>query len=90
MAQDIHFSQSQNVIAYQSPAITGLFEGDQRYSGIVRQQWQSVPVPYLTMAANYEQRLEVKAIKKMELGVGGYLMNDVAGGWTVCRRKFRL
>lgn len=53
-AQDFSFSQFYEQPMLRNPALAGIFEGDVRVSGIFRNQWQSVTVPYRTGAASVE------------------------------------
>ncbi|MEM6697047.1 MAG: type IX secretion system membrane protein PorP/SprF, partial [Bacteroidota bacterium] len=41
-AQDIHFSQIGYSPLNLNPALTGIFEGDMRFTGNYRQQWNPV------------------------------------------------
>ena len=47
-AQDIHFTQFNFSPLNQNPANTNLFDGDVRFAGNYKNQWQSVPVAYNT------------------------------------------
>ncbi len=59
--------------------MTGVFSGDQRFTGAYRSQWASVPVPYLTFSAAYDQKIAVPGIVNGRFG-GGLLFNyDRAG-----------
>ena len=78
-AQDIHFSQFYNAPANINPALTGAFVGDTRYAANYRNQWQSVPVNYLTFAGTYNTKLKPGTIKFGELAVGGNFHYDRAG-----------
>lgn len=55
-AQDLHFSQFQNSPLNHNPALTGIFNGDQRYASSFRRQWFSVPVDYLTFTGSYDRK----------------------------------
>ena len=57
-AQDIHFSQFNNSPLNLNPAQTGLFNGDWRFVGNLRNQWSSVPVPYRTFSLSTDTTLE--------------------------------
>ena len=35
----------------------GIFNGDKRFVGSVRDQWRSVPVPWFTFSASYDQKI---------------------------------
>lgn len=62
-AQDIHFSQFNNMPINLSPGLNGVFGGDIRAVGNFRDQWRSI-VPYRTFC--------VSAEKKMYLEPGRY------------------
>lgn len=53
-AQDIHFSQYNFSPLNQNPAFTNLFDGDMRFVGNFKNQWQSVPVAYNTASASMD------------------------------------
>ena len=78
-AQDLHFSQFYNNPLNLNPALTGVFSGDQRFSGAYRSQWASVPIPYLTFSASYDQKFALPGMRNSRFG-GGLLFNyDRAG-----------
>lgn len=56
-SQDLHFSQFYNAPLNLNPALTGVFSGDQRFGANYREQWASVPVPYLTFSGAYDEKL---------------------------------
>ncbi|GJM32683.1 MAG: hypothetical protein DHS20C18_16840 [Saprospiraceae bacterium] len=85
-SQDIHFSQFFNAPLQVNPAFTGLFSGDVRFGGNYRNQWQSVPVPYTTFSAYFDQKFYLPILNNSMLG-GGLIFNyDRAGdanlSWT--------
>jgi len=49
--QDLHYSQFFNSQMNINPALTGIFNGDVRFTGHYRNQWPSVPVDYTTVSA---------------------------------------
>lgn len=55
-AQDLHFSQFQNSPLNHNPALTGIFNGDERYAASLRRQWFSVPVDYMTFTGSYDRK----------------------------------
>lgn len=55
-AQDLHFSQFQNSPLNHNPALTGIFNGDQRYAASYRRQWFEVPVEYMTFSGSYDRK----------------------------------
>lgn len=56
-SQDLHFSQFYNAPLNLNPGLTGVFSGDLRFGANYREQWASVPVPYLTFSAAFDQKL---------------------------------
>lgn len=80
LAQDLHFSQFEFAPFNLNPALGGLFEGDQRFGAIVRQQWASVPVPYFTTSGFYDAKL-ISATRRRntQIAGGGYFFYDRAG-----------
>ncbi|MBI2722021.1 MAG: PorP/SprF family type IX secretion system membrane protein [Bacteroidetes bacterium] len=77
--QDIHFSQYDGSLLNNSPAFTGMFNGDYRVGAIFRSQWQSVPVPYSTFSMNGEARIKPKSFTNDVIGVGLMFNSDKAG-----------
>jgi type IX secretion system PorP/SprF family membrane protein len=53
-SQDIHFTQFNFSPLNQNPANTNLFDGDMRFVGNFKNQWQSVPVAYNTASASMD------------------------------------
>ncbi len=78
-AQDLHYSQFYNAPSTISPALTGIFNGDQRVSVSVRDQWRSVPVPWFTATIAYDQKYYSKKSKNSFFGIGGSLNYDRQG-----------
>jgi type IX secretion system PorP/SprF family membrane protein len=77
--QDIHFSQYNGSLLNLNPAFTGLFNGDYRFNGIYRSQWQSVPVPYKTFGFGADMRYRPTQMKSDCIGIGLQFNNDQAG-----------
>lgn len=78
-AQDIHFSQFYEFPLLRNPALAGIFNGNMRFTGAYRNQWQSVTVPYRTMGVS----AECKMLRGFNTGdfitTGLQVTNDVAG-----------
>lgn len=53
-SQDLTFSQFYENSLLRNPALAGVFEGDIRFVGTFRSQWQSVTVPFQTTALSTE------------------------------------
>lgn len=56
-AQDVHFSHIHASPTLLNPSMTGLFNGDLRFIGNTRSQWQSVTKGYTTAAASADMKL---------------------------------
>ena len=78
-AQDIHFSQYMTTPLHNSPALTGLFEGDFRLGANYRSQWGSVTVPYRTFAASGDMLIANGLLDGDLVGAGLWLYSDRAG-----------
>jgi type IX secretion system PorP/SprF family membrane protein len=77
--QDIHFSQFYNSPLNLSPALTGIFNGDQRLQGSFKDQWRTVPVPWMNFAASYDQKLHPKRSDKHFFAAGAQFNYDRQG-----------
>lgn len=84
LGQDLHYSQFYLHPIHLNPATTGVFEGNMRFAGIYRSQWNTVPVSYRSFAG----AADWKAIQRNTnlLSVGFLLQHDRAGDaaltWT--------
>ncbi len=72
--QDLHYSQFFNSPLNKNPALTGIFNGDQRIYANYRHQWYSVPVPYLTFSGSYDQKF-INPRNPDNFFSGGLLLN---------------
>jgi type IX secretion system PorP/SprF family membrane protein len=77
-AQDFTFSQFYEAPLLRNPSLAGVFDGDVRLSGVFRNQWQSVTVPYQTTAASAEMKFPIYQQNDW-LTVGMQVTNDEAG-----------
>lgn len=73
-AQDIHYSQFYNSPLNISPALTGIFNGDERFTASLRDQWRTVPVPWFTLSGSYDKKFYPKNSDKGFFS-GGVLFN---------------
>lgn len=78
-AQDFHWSQFHLNPVYVNPAHAGFAQKKNRVTGIYRDQWRSVPVPYSTTHVSYDRNLYHHPEKGWRIGVGGHLLFDKAG-----------
>jgi type IX secretion system PorP/SprF family membrane protein len=70
-SQDIHFTQFNFSPLNENPGNTGLFDGDMRFVGNFKNQWQSVPVAYNTASASMD--LNFVTLKNHDRIGGGIL-----------------
>ncbi len=55
--QDLHYSQFYNSPQNLNPALTGVFNGSQRYNLSLRDQWRFVPVPWTTFSGAFDSNI---------------------------------
>ncbi len=77
--QDLHYSQFYNSPINVNPALTGIFNGDKRFIANFRDQWRSVPVPWLTFSGAYDQKIYPKGNTKGFFGLGVLFNYDRQG-----------
>ena len=75
LAQDIHWSQFNDIPLFQNPAHAGHFDGDYRFVGNYRNQWRSVTVPFSTISLSADMPLS----GYKNIGVGLLFFNDAVG-----------
>ena len=82
-AQDLHFSQVDQVPMMLNPALTGS-EGPIHASLNYRNQWKSVASPFQTMAAGFDARLQ-KARRNTSgfFALGLQVYNDQTGDLSI-------
>lgn len=78
-AQDFHWSQIHLNPSYLNPAFTGFAKKKNRVTGLYRDQWRSVPVPYSSTNIAYDRNLFQNEDKGWRLGAGAQLLYDKAG-----------
>jgi type IX secretion system PorP/SprF family membrane protein len=85
--QDISFSQFYELPLLRNPALAGIFNGNVRLTAAYRNQWESITVPYRTMALG----AEIKFFKGLAPGdfvtTGLQITNDVAGDSILTRTQ---
>jgi|SRR5437868_340232 len=78
-SQDINFSQFYELPLLRNPGLAGIFSGDFRLTSSYRNQWQSVTVPYRTMALGAEYILPQSEDAVSTKVLGLIVTNDIAG-----------
>lgn len=79
VAQDLHYSQFYNSPLNVNPALTGVFNGDKRIMGSLRDQWEFVPVPWQTFSASYDMKMYRGDSEKQFFGLGANFNYDRQG-----------
>jgi type IX secretion system PorP/SprF family membrane protein len=86
--QDIHFAQFYELPMLRNPSLAGIFNGNVRFTAAYRNQWESITVPYRTMAFG----AEVKMLRGLADGdfmtFGLQVTNDEAGDSKLKRTQF--
>lgn len=70
---DPHFSQYYVYPSWLNPALTGVFDGDYRVSGIYRNQWSGISQPFSTPGVSFDMNTN------KNISFGGSVMNLRAG-----------
>lgn len=60
-AQDIHYSQFIYHYPSQNPIQSGFYNGNHRITANYRNQWQTVPVPYMSFSLFYDSKIKLKS-----------------------------
>ncbi len=90
---DPHFSQYYVYPSWLNPALTGIFDGQYRVSGVYRTQWGSITTPFTTYGATGEITTEKNinlgvSILKQTAGDGGYGYTTAYGNVSYTGVKF--
>ena len=75
---DPHFTQYYVYPSWLNPALTGIFDGDVRVSGIYRSQWGNITSPFSTTGVS----LDFNSSKNMNFGVSALQQKAGNGGYT--------
>jgi len=78
-AQDIHLTQYYTSPENLNPAMTGFFNGTQRFTLQNKTQWHSVTVPFKTLSASYDLPILKRTLKHDLFGGGIVINRDQAG-----------
>jgi type IX secretion system PorP/SprF family membrane protein len=78
-SQDIHYSQFYNAPQTVNPSLTGVFNGDHRFTLSYRDQWRFVPVPWTTFSGAYDKNIIPYNSDKIFYGLGFNLNYDRQG-----------
>jgi type IX secretion system PorP/SprF family membrane protein len=78
-AQDVHFSQFYNAPGIMNPALTGQYRLVKRMIVNYRNQWASIPAPYVTPMLHADAAIGNCKLKGDHVGIGLTLLNDKSG-----------
>jgi len=87
-AQDIHFSQFNEVPLNANPALAGNSQSTKRAGLIYRNQWNSVSTPFQSSGFYADVKLAPKFLKGDGLGVGILILNDRSGSGGLKQNHF--
>lgn len=83
-AQDIHWSQINQLQSFQNPSYIGQYNEDIKFTFAAKDQWRSVTKPYQTYFASFDTRL-----RKFEwLSIGCNVFTDVTGDGSLRTNQF--
>lgn len=90
---DPHFSQYYVYPSWLNPALTGIFDGQYRVSGVYRSQWGAITTPFVTYGATGEvttdKNINIGAsLLKQTAGDGGYGYTTAYGSVSYTGVKF--
>ena len=89
-AQDIHYSQFFASPFLLNPANAGFINCDYRLTGIYKNQWTGIPVPYTSFACTGDMRFIKGSSSKDFFGVGLMAQTDKAGDIALSSNQFSL
>lgn len=78
-AQDMHFTQFNSSPLTLNPALSGFFNGSQRFTLSNKNQWRSVTVPFRSVSASMDMPLIKRHLKHDLFGAGLVVNRDQAG-----------
>jgi type IX secretion system PorP/SprF family membrane protein len=76
ISQDIHYSNFTASPLYLNPANTGNFVGDWRVSGIYRNQWRAIGIPFQTSSVSFDKQFYVYG---QNVSGGLFFISDESG-----------
>ena len=79
LAQDIHFSQFNDLPLALNPSLAGNMDGTMRTGTLYRNQWNSVSVPFESIALYADFKSSPKFLQNQNIGWGIQILNDQSG-----------
>lgn len=89
-AQDIHFSQFNDLPMVLNPALSGNMDGTIRAGTIYRNQWNSVSVPFESTGLYADFKAKPKFLNGKNIGWGVHYLNDRSGTGGLNENVFAL
>ncbi len=89
-AQDIHFSQFNDLPLALNPSLAGNMDGTIRTGALYRNQWNSVSVPFESIAVYADFKAGLPFLKTQNIGLGIQLLNDQSGDAGLNENIFNL
>ncbi len=86
----MHFSQFYNSPLNLNPALAGMFPEDVRFIGNYRNQWESVPVPYLSFSGSYDTKIYNSIAPNGFFALGGIFNYDKQGDGALALTQLSL
>lgn len=82
-AQDVHFSQFNDLPLNLNPALSGNMDGTFRAGTIYRNQWNTVSIPFESTALFADFKTSPKFLNGKVIGLGVQLLNDRSGSGSL-------
>tara|TARA_Y100001933_G_C19004807_1_gene566115 strand:+ start:2294 stop:3316 length:1023 start_codon:yes stop_codon:yes gene_type:complete len=79
LAQDIHFSQYNDLPLALNPSLAGNMDGTMRTGTLYRNQWNSVSVPFESIALYTDFKSSPEFLRDQNIGLGIQILNDQSG-----------
>ncbi len=89
-AQDIHFSQFNDLPLALNPSLAGNMDGTIRTGALYRNQWNSVSVPFESVALYADFKAASPFLKTQNIGLGIQLLNDQSGNGGLNENIFKV
>ena len=90
LAQDIHFSQYNDLPLALNPSLAGNMDGTARTGTLYRNQWNSVSVPFESIALYTDFKSSLKFLGNQNIGWGIQILNDQSGNGGLNENVFNL
>lgn len=89
-AQDIHFSQFNDLPLALNPSLAGNMDGTIRTGALYRNQWNSVSIPFESIALYADFKAATQLLGTQNIGWGIQLLNDQSGNGGLNENVFNM